>query len=209
MVTFPRRLTTITSEANKIAPNRRKSSDGMLGDARHRAAGGDHNPDGAGKVHAVDISQSMPGTPYWEDRFQQFDVHAYQRHIAASYVSLSIATRAARWPWLADGGFMVGFDGVKDVIFNPSVSFAWRQNGFAKSDHANHGHFSIGHTVRSETDTQPIFSSTTEDDDDMPSIEEIRQVVKQELEKAIGGASMTPPDAHATVVDVVKQYTKK
>lgn len=47
------------------------------------------------------------------------------------------------------------------------------------------------------------------EDDDMPSIEEIREVVKQVVEDAIGGASMTPPDPHATVVDVVKHYGSK
>lgn len=46
--------------------------------------------------------------------------------------------------------------------------------------------------------------------DDMPlnaqDLELIRQIVKQEVSNGIGGGSMTPPDPHATVVDVVKHY---
>lgn len=48
-------------------------------------------------------------------------------------------------------------------------------------------------------------------EEDMPlnaaDYQAIRDIVKQELEAAIGGASMTPPDAHATVAEVVKHYT--
>lgn len=47
-------------------------------------------------------------------------------------------------------------------------------------------------------------------EDDMlnaADIEAIRQIVKQEVEACIGGASLSPPDAHATVVDVVKHYS--
>lgn len=175
--TIPPRLLTITAEADRIAPGRRKSSDGALGDAAHRAEVSDHNPDPrTGIVHACDLSQSMPGAPYWEARFQQFDVHAYQRQIAAAFVAAPVSSRSARWPWLADGGYMVGYNGRVDTIFNPSVSFGWRQNGAAKSAHANHGHFSIGHTARSENDTQPIF---TLGDDDMPSEAETRRIVDE------------------------------
>lgn len=178
MVTFPARLTSITDEANRIAPGRRKSSDGMLGDAAHRASGGDHNPDAAGVVHAVDISQSMPGTPYWEPQFGQFDVHQKQRDIAAEYIAAAESVRSARWPWLHDtGGYMVGFDGRVDVIFDPTVSLGWRQNGSAKTEHNQHGHFSIAHNARSENDTQPIFGTTTEED--MTTEAEVRKIVDE------------------------------
>lgn len=54
---------------------------------------------------------------------------------------------------------------------------------------------------------------TPDDGDDMPlnahDIELIRQIVKQEMEAVVGGASLSPPDAHATVVDVVKKYAKQ
>lgn len=211
MPTFPPRLTSILTEANAIAPHRRTSSDGMLGDAAHRAEVSDHNPDANGVVHAVDISESKPGTPYWQPGLDVFDVHQKQRDIAAQYVAATAVDRVRRWPWLTPGnGYMVGFDGSRDVIFNPSVSLTWRDNG--GTSHNQHGHFSIGHSAASENDTQPIFGGAQPQEYDMPlnkdDIEAIRQIVKQTVEEAIGGGSLSPPDPHATVVDVVKHYAK-
>lgn len=37
-------------------PNRSKASDGWLGDASHSARKSDHNPDGRGIVHALDVT---------------------------------------------------------------------------------------------------------------------------------------------------------
>ncbi len=159
---IPPRLTSILREASSIAPHRRVSSDGTIGDLAHRQEKSDHNPDPVtGIVHAVDVSESMPGTPYWNPMFDEFDVWAYAWKIVGQYQAATPAVRAQRWPWLFDGGYMVWFDthrGV-DVIYDPAVSPVVRQNGAAKQDHNQHCHFSIGHTTRSEQDTQPIFSN--------------------------------------------------
>jgi len=44
------------NQANKLWPNRRRDSDGICGDAAHRARKSDHNPGRAGYCHAVDIT---------------------------------------------------------------------------------------------------------------------------------------------------------
>lgn len=179
---IPSRLVSIIKEADRLAPKRRRSSDGTVGDAAHRTEHSDHNPedDPGGVVefivHAVDISQSMPGLPYWEPGMDEFDVwrHAYQ--IAHDYVAATQQVRVQRWPWLVDGGYMVWFDGTKDIIFNPSVNLLIRQNGSFKTAHgdAPHCHFSIGHSARSESDTQPIFG---EEDDDMTTEAQVEAIV--------------------------------
>lgn len=208
-ISFPARLTSITAEANRIAPKRRKSSDGMLGDAAHRAEVSDHNPDARGVVHAVDVSQSMPGLPYWESGMDEFDVWQYAYDIAHAYISASPAVRVQRWPWLATGGYMVWFDGTKDIIFDPSVSLTIRQNGSFKTAHgdAPHTHFSIGHNAQSENDTQPIFAATAAppDPEDLDMTEdELVKILRRELAAFLGGASTVPKTD--TVVDVVKHY---
>lgn len=55
-------LKALLQKINSLAPNRRKASDGMIGDARHRARNSDHNPwvwdeaTGKGVVTALDIT---------------------------------------------------------------------------------------------------------------------------------------------------------
>jgi hypothetical protein len=39
---------------------------------------------------------------------------------------------------------------------------------------------------------------------DAQTIQQLRDIIQQELEAAIGGASMVPPDPHATVLDITK-----
>ena len=187
MVTIPPRLTTFIAEADALAPHRRgwdgiNSSDGNYVDKP-----GDHNVDSRGVCHAQDLGQSMPGTAYWEPRFDQFDVWRHCYDIAHAYQAATPTERQRRWRWLYDGGYMVWFDGTKDIIFNPSVSLLIRQNGAFKTDHFQHAHFSIGHTVPSENDTQPIFGST--EDDDMPLSDPDIARLKRELAPVIEAAA--------------------
>lgn len=160
MVTVPARVQAFINEANALAPGRRKSSDGTYVDKP-----GDHNVDYRGINHAADLSLSMPDTPYWEPRFEQFDVHGWMVKIAAQYAAASPAVREKRWPWLFDGGYMHRYDPARgvDVIFNPP-SLIWTVDNNPPGEHVQHGHFSIGHTVRSENDTQPVFVNAEDDD---------------------------------------------
>lgn len=54
-------LEKLRSQVNAKWPNRGKDSDGSIGDEHHSARASDHNPDGAGIVHAIDITHDPKG----------------------------------------------------------------------------------------------------------------------------------------------------
>lgn len=56
-----RALDTLRSQVNAKWPTRSKNSDGSVGDTSHAARPSDHNPDGAGIVHAIDITHDPKG----------------------------------------------------------------------------------------------------------------------------------------------------
>lgn len=69
-------LIAMEAEADRIAPNRRRTSDGSIGDQAHAARKSDHNPDEEGAtdwVDALDISH---------DPANGMDIHARARTIA-------------------------------------------------------------------------------------------------------------------------------
>lgn len=201
----PPRLTSIYAEANRIAPGRRKSSDGTLGDRAHQAEVSDHNPDGRGIVHAIDISQSMPGSPYWEPHYQQFNIFAQFRRIVHDYQVASPADRVRRWGWLK---YLVWFEASIgcEAIFDPEVSLSIRPNGHFKIGHTEHGHISIRHTVSAEQNTQPIFSGTSfpvggEED-------EVTDQDKKDIVAAViaGLGGVKDGKAYGPLATVVKHY---
>ncbi len=49
-------LATLRAEYNSAFPGRSKSHDGWIGDAAHAKTKSDHNPDGQGRVRAVDLT---------------------------------------------------------------------------------------------------------------------------------------------------------
>lgn len=51
-----RGLEKLRAQVNEKWPNRRKGSDGSVGDLSHAARPSDHNPDSSGIVHAIDIT---------------------------------------------------------------------------------------------------------------------------------------------------------
>lgn len=134
----------VLAEASRISPNRRKTSDGICGDPRHRAEVSDHNPDSRGIPHAVDISQSTPGSPFWLPSYGIFDAHAYGWAIGARMLS-GVERRVK---------YLVSFNGQHDVILDPAVSRDWRPNPTG-TEHASHLHVSF--TVGAEQSVAPFF----------------------------------------------------
>lgn len=191
----------VLAEATRISPTRRTTSDGICGDPAHQAEVSDHDPDARGIPHAVDISQSMPGAPFWTPAYGQFDAHAHGLLIAARIVA-GTEHRVK---------YLVSNYGHGDVIFDPVVSLTWRPNATG-DQHQSHLHVSFLSEPWVEQSTAPLFQAALPPEEDMPlnaaDIQAIRDIVQQELEAAVGGASLTPPDAHATVADVVKHYAK-
>lgn len=198
MVTVPPRVKAFINEADVRAPGRRHDSD-----STYVNKPGDHNVDSRGINHAADIGQCMPGTPYWLPKYQEFDVHWWQREIARQYIAATPVVRSSRWPWLFDGGYMHSYDYARkvDIIFTPTVSLTWRIDNNPPSEHIQHGHFSIGHTVRSEQDTQPIFVSTAVEDDVTP--QDKKEIIAGVV-AALGGVE--DGKAHGVLAEVVKHY---
>jgi hypothetical protein len=56
-----RGLEQLRAQVNAKWPKRSKDSDGSIGDTSHSARASDHNPDGAGVVHAIDITHDPKG----------------------------------------------------------------------------------------------------------------------------------------------------
>lgn len=109
-------LVKLRDQVNAAYPNRSKISDGWIGDAAHAASASDHNPNGAGVVCALDITNS-PQTG--------FDVHALadrirvNRHSNLKYIisNRRICGAWTGWAW-------------------------WPYNG--SNPHSSHAHFSVG-----------------------------------------------------------------
>lgn len=154
-------LLAILADADRVAPGRSHASDGTIGDPAHAASKSDHNPDFRGIVHACDVTND-PGhgmdTWHWAQ-------------VIAGRMMLGQETRVE---------YLVSFDGNVDVIFHPSVSLAWRQNGSAKQEHRSHLHVSIKYSEAAENDVRPFFVTAITppppkppvllEDDDMPTI---------------------------------------
>jgi hypothetical protein len=119
-------LRLLRSRLNTLWPDRDTRSDGWLGDAAHAARRSDHNPDGRGMVHALDIDRDgidvqrvLRGTIghsaveyvifnrliYYrvrEFRPRRYDgLNAHRAHV---HVSLRHSARAEHWvgTWLPD-----------------------------------------------------------------------------------------------------------
>lgn len=189
MAIIPARLTSFVHEADIISPNRRRTSDG-----NYVNKPGDHNVDARGVCHAQDLSHSMPGYPYWEPHFGEFDAFAHCVSIVNEYRAATPAQRQLHWSWLIpgpppnDGGYMVWMDyhlGY-DVIFHPgSHGLDIVMNGSPKTEHFQHAHFSIGYTAQSENDTTPVFGGHSqplpEDDVTPQDIEKIAEAVAKKM----------------------------
>lgn len=135
----------VLAEASRISPRRRTTSDGICGDSEHRARVSDHNPDSRGIPHAVDISQSTPGSPYWDPKYSVFDAHAYGDQIASRMLTGS--ERRVK--------YLVSFRNGHDQIFDPAVSLDWRPNATG-TEHASHLHVSF--TVGAEQSVAPFLA---------------------------------------------------
>lgn len=109
-------LVKLRDQVNAAYPNRSKASDGWIGDAAHAASASDHNPNGAGVVCALDITNS-PQTG--------LDIHALadrlrvNRHPNLKYIisNRRICGAWTGWNW-------------------------WPYNG--SNPHSAHAHFSVG-----------------------------------------------------------------
>jgi hypothetical protein len=135
---IPPLLHTIRREADMIAPTRSRASDGTIGDPAHAARTSDHNPDGRGIVHAIDLTH---------DPRRGFDARSegeQLRHRCRDGTETRVK-------------YLVSYDDVlrHDIIASPVQAWAWRkQRG---RDHASHLHISIRSGADVEQSTQQML----------------------------------------------------
>jgi hypothetical protein len=84
-------------------PDRDRTSDGWIGDARHSARHSDHNPDSTGVVRAIDIDRDLSGKtkpdlmPYLADQVRDFAKRDKSKRIAYIIFDKKIASARSLW----------------------------------------------------------------------------------------------------------------
>jgi hypothetical protein len=129
-------LKELFAEFDRIAAGRDHTSDGSIGDAAHQAEKSDHNPDGKGAVHAIDVDSDLHASFSMEDVIQYFVAECRKNN-----------------PNGADRGRL------KYFIYNRriwSASTGWKQETYTgSSPHTEHAHFSCEYAPEYENDTNP------------------------------------------------------
>ncbi len=95
-------LTTLLNQVNAAYPKRNKAFDGIIGDAAHAAVASDHNPNAAGVVTALDLTNH----PGYFDAHKLADTLITNRHPNLEYVISNgrIAGAWTNWEWQAYSG---------------------------------------------------------------------------------------------------------
>lgn len=147
-------LVALEAEADRLAPGRRRVSDGSIGDAAHADRVSDHNPSG-GWVHAIDLTDDPRGG---------FDVHAMAQRV--------IARRDPRIKYVISNR----------RIYGPGSRYGWAGGPYTGANpHTAHAHFSVLPTSVGRFDVSPWFPVvapskpatpiqpiSVQEDDDMP-----------------------------------------
>lgn len=124
-------LDTLRTQVNAAHPDRRKDSDGSIGNAEHSARTSDHNPDQHGVVHAIDITHDPAGG---------FDSYAFAemlRHNIDGRIKYVISNRRI-------------FSGTNQ----DQPAWAWRPYHGA-NPHDHHVHISVKPDAAHADDTAP------------------------------------------------------
>lgn len=130
-------LVAMEAEADRMAPNRSRRSDGSIGDAAHAARKSDHNPDEAGRIDYVDALDLT------HDPVAGFDAHGQARSVARN-ISNGVETRL---------DYIIS----NRQIFSQRLGvWAWRPYT-GSNGHTQHAHFSVRDSGR--FDTSPWFAS--------------------------------------------------
>lgn len=114
--------TVLRAAINVSYPDRDKTSDGWLGDARHAARASDHNPEASsGVVRAIDIDRDLSGkskpdiAPDLADQIR-LCAKAGDRRIAYVIFQGRIASPKKAWRWRA-------YDGINRHDHHIHISF--------------------------------------------------------------------------------------
>lgn len=130
-------LVRLRDEVNARWPNRDKTSDGWIGDARHATRRSDHNPDANGIVRAIDIDEDLDGDT---------------RDTGRDAWSLAETLRISRDPRIK----YVIYEGQMFSSYASGGVPAWTWRPYAGGNkHLSHIHVSILPTAKAAEDTSP------------------------------------------------------
>ena len=89
------------NEADGIAPNRSKMSDGTIGDAAHASRVSDHNPGARNRVHALDLTDDPAGGWDAHARVEQLRQRQDSRvsYLISNGRIAGPGTRVGGWAW--------------------------------------------------------------------------------------------------------------
>lgn len=102
-------------------PDRDRTSDGWIGDAKHAARKSDHNPDAQGWVRAIDIDRDLSGKakpdimPDLADQIRLYG-KAHPKRIAYIIFNGKIASNKKGWAWR-------DYDGINKHNHHCHISF--------------------------------------------------------------------------------------
>ena len=102
-------------------PDRDRTSDGWIGDAKHAARKSDHNPDEQGWVRAIDVDRDLSGKskpdimPDLADQIRQYG-KAHPKRISYVIFDGKIASSKKGWAWRP-------YDGINKHNHHCHISF--------------------------------------------------------------------------------------
>lgn len=181
-------LKVLIAEANAIAPNRSKASDGTIGDADHRSRASDHNPEADGSVDAVDLTDDPAHGFSCEWAFQQI-----------------IARRDRRVKYMIFRSRIVSGD------FGPSPWVIRRHNG---NPHDHHLHVSVLDATQNDTSpwlTWPFNEEAELNQQEAQQLKETRARVDQILDLLkpdTGGIKAFSADTIARLIRIEEEIAE-
>lgn len=160
-------LDTLLAEVNAAAPDRSNVSDGSIGDAAHASRSSDHNPwiqkHGVGIVRARDFTH---------DPAAGLDAHALAEQVRL----LGIRGH----PALGSGAYVIS----NGRIASATYGWAWRDYS-GSNPHDKHSHVSVTTDPDGFDSDAPWGVTHREDWFDMADKEDLRTVVREELDKVL------------------------
>lgn len=172
-----RSLDKLLEQINTLAPKRSKVSDGSIGDPAHSSRESDHNPDPFGVVRARDFTHDPENGADMND-------------IAAALV-------ASRDPRIK---YIIWRQRIVSSTINPWV---WRTYT-GTNPHDHHMHISVVPDARADQTAE--WELFRKDEIDMATKEELRSIIREELEKELKSALN---DLRKDLATGGEQYDKK
>lgn len=159
-----RSLDVLLAELNAAAPNRSKLSDGSIGDAAHASRSSDHNPwvidsDGIGVVRARDFT------------------HDPADGLDCNQLAPFLAGLLGEHPALRSGAYVIWN---RRIISRDRISEGWRPYT-GSNPHDHHLHLSVALDEAGYDSTAPWGWDTEEDPMAGITLDEIREVVREEV----------------------------